>query len=186
MLPTVSFPLNLNDVLSIIPNCKYMSYQKFARINNCSIEDVIHLCESKSGCTHYDVPQNKYLILCNRSLKGNNNLGRQRWTCCHEIGHIVCKHLTDSACVKASENNLALNINPEYEAEADYFAATLLSPFPYFKLLNIKSVTDIQKIFGLSHEASQYRYKQYLNWLQNRVKTAWENDMIQTYISKQL
>lgn len=54
-LPTLSFPINVYEVIKYIPNCKYMSYQDFARINNCSINDVIQLCESKSGCTHYDI-----------------------------------------------------------------------------------------------------------------------------------
>lgn len=181
MLSDISFPLNINQVLQIIPDCKYMSYQKFAEINNCSINDVINLCESKSGCTHYDISQNRYLILCNQSTSENNTIGRQRWTCCHEIGHIVCKHLVVSAHTKLAENNLTLNINPEYEAEADYFAAMLLAPFPLFKLLNIHTPDDIKKIFGLSNEASQYRYKQYTKWIQSRIKTAWENDMIRVY-----
>ena len=186
MLPNISFPLNINNVLNLIPDCKYMSYQKFAQISNCTIEDVIHICESKSGCTHYDILQNRYLILCNHSTDENNNMGRQRWTCCHEIGHVICKHLAFSAYAKLPENNLTLNINPEYEAEADYFAAMLLSPFPYFKLLNIQSATDIQNTFGLSNEASLYRYKQYRNWLRTKIKTAWENDMIQIYKCKNL
>ena len=76
------------------------------------------------------------------------------------------------------------NSNSEYEAEADYFAATLLAPFPLFKLLNIQSAIDIQNIFGLSSEASLYRYKQYIKWLHTRVKTAWENDMVRAYNSK--
>ena len=184
MLPTISFPLNISEVLKLIPDCKYMSYQKFAQISNCSIEDVIQICESKSGCTHYDILQNRYLILCNQSTEGNNNIGRQRWTCSHEIGHVICQHLAFSAYAKLSENNLAKNSNSEYEAEADYFAATLLAPFPLFKLLNIQSAIDIQNIFGLSSEASLYRYKQYIKWLHTRVKTAWENDMVRAYNSK--
>lgn len=184
MLPNISFPLNIGKVLNLIPNCKYMSYQKFAQINNCTLKDVIQVCESKSGCTHYDILQNRYLILCNQSTEGNNNIGRQRWTCSHEIGHIVCKHLAFSAYAKLSENNLAKNINSEYEAEADYFAATLLAPFPLFKLLNIQSAIDIQNTFGLSCEASLYRYKRYIKWLHNRIKTTWENDMVKTYIYK--
>lgn len=184
MLPSITFPLNVYEIINLIPNCKYMSYQTFAKVNNCSINDVIQICESKSGCTHYDIMNNRYLILCNQSTDGNNNMGRQRWTCGHEIGHTLCEHLALSAYKKLSENSLMKNANPEYEAEADYFAATLLAPFPLFKILNIQSAIDIQNKFGLSCEASLYRYKQYIKWLHTRVKTSWENDMVKIYNNK--
>ena len=180
-LSNLTFPLDVQQVINLVPNCKFMSYQQFAQINNCSISDVIQICESKSGCTHYDISQNKYLILCNQSTDNNNNIARQRWTCGHEFAHVVCKHLELSAYNKLSENNLNKDTNYEFELEADYFAATLLSPFPLFKLLNINSNIDIEKIFGLSKEASIYRYNQYKKWIKSRVKTSWENDIIKIY-----
>lgn len=186
MLPKIQFPLDIKSVINFLPNCRYMSYQDFAKINRCSIEDVVQICESKSGCTHYDIMQNRYLILCNQSTQDNNNIGRQRWTCGHEIGHVVCNHHAISAYEKLSENSLLQIDNAEYEMEADYFAATILAPFPLFKLFDIKSAIDIQNIFGLSAEASLYRYKQYLKWLKTRVKTSWENDMIRLYKQKNI
>ncbi len=186
MLPTIQFPLDIKNVINYLPNCRYMSYQDFARINNCSINDVIQLCESKSGCTHYDIKQNRYLILCNQSTQNNNNIGRQRWTCGHEIGHVVCNHHAISAYEKLSENSLLQINNAEYEMEADYFAATILAPFPLFKLLNIKSAIDVQNIFGLSTEASFYRYKQYIKGLGTRIKTSWDNDIIRLYKQKNI
>ena len=182
----ISFPLDMRSVLNLIPNCRYMSYQKFAQRNNCSVDYVIQMCESTSGCTHYDIKKDRYLILCNKSTENNNNLGRQRWTLSHEIGHILCNHHILSVYDKLSENNLLYNVNPEYETEADYFAATLLSPFPLFKLLNIKSVIDVQNTFGLSCEAELYRYKQYLKWLETKKKTSWENDIIRIYKQKSI
>ena len=119
MLPQITFPLDVQEVIKLIPNCRYMSYQKFAKINNCSINDVIQMCESKSGCTHYDISQNRYLILCNQSTQDNNNFGRQLWTCSHEIGHILCKHHSASAYSKLSENSFMCAENPEFENEAD-------------------------------------------------------------------
>lgn len=186
IMPTIKFPLDVQEVIRYIPNCRYMSYQQFAKINQCSIDDIVQICESKSGCTHYDIMNNRYLILCNQSTTGNNNIGRQRWTCGHEIGHVICNHHTISAYEKLSENSLLQTTNTEYESEADYFAATLLAPFPLFKLLNIKSAIDIQNTFGLSVEASLYRYKQYLKWLNIKVKTSWENDMIRLYKQKNI
>lgn len=177
-LPTIQFPIDVKEIIKHIPNCRYMSYQQFAEVNHCSISDVIQICESKSGCTHYDISHDRYLILCNQSTQDNNNLGRQRWTCSHEIGHILCKHHSISAYEKLSENSLLpYTNNPDFEAEADYFAATLLAPFPLFGFFNIQSAIDIQNIFGLSCEASLYRFKQYIKWKNNHRKTAWENDM---------
>lgn len=177
-LPVIQFPIDVKEVIKYIPNCRYMSYQQFAEVNHCSISDVIQICESKSGCTHYDILQDRYLILCNQSTQDNNNSGRQRWTCSHEIGHILCKHHSISAYEKLSENSLLPHTNNQYfEAEADYFAATLLAPFPLFSFFNIQSAIDIQNIFGLSCEASLYRFKQYMKWKNNHRKTAWENDM---------
>ena len=184
MLPQITFPLDVQEVIKLIPNCRYMSYQKFAKINNCSINDVIQMCESKSGCTHYDISQNRYLILCNQSTQDNNNFGRQLWTCSHEIGHILCKHHSASAYSKLSENSFMCAENPEFENEADYFAATILSPFPLYEYLNVQSPLDVQNVFGLSAEASLYRYKEYLKWKQYHRKTAWENDIVKLYKQK--
>lgn len=184
MLPQITFPLNVQEVIKLIPNCRYMSYQEFSKINNCSINDVIQICESKSGCTHYDILQDRYLILCNQSTQDNNNSGRQLWTCSHEIGHIFCKHHSASAYSKLSEKSFIYSENPEFENEADYFAATILSPFPLYKYLNIQSSLDIQTVFGLSAEASLYRYREYLKWKAYHRKTAWENDIVKIYKQK--
>ena len=183
-LPVIKFPLDLKQVLPLIPRCKYMSYQRFAQINHCSINDVINICESQSGCTHYDIMKDRYLILCNISTSGNNNLGRQRWTCCHEIGHVLCKHHQISTYEKLAENSLTISLNPEYEKEADYFAATLLAPFPLFRILNINSPADIQNTFCLSSKASEIRFNEYIHWKNSRTKSAWENDIIRIYRNK--
>lgn len=185
MMPTIKFPLDVKEVIRYIPNCRYMSYQQFAKINKCSIDDIVQICESKSGCTHYDIMNDRYLILCNQST-ADNNIGRQRWTCGHEIGHVICNHHTISAYEKLSENSLLQTTNPEYESEADYFAATFLAPFPLFNILNIKSSIDVQNIFGLSIEASLYRYKKYLKWQKTKFKTSWENNMIRLYRQKNI
>ena len=183
-LHKIEFPLDVKQIIDNIPNCRYMSYQQFAAINNCSINDVIQICESKSGCTHYDILKNRYLILCNQSSTDNNNPGRQRWTCGHEIGHIVCNHHIISAYEKLSENSLVQISNPQYELEADYFTSVLLAPFPIIKYLNLNTQLDIQQTFGLSTEAAMYRFKEYLKWKQSHRKTAWENDLVSLFKRK--
>ncbi len=169
-LRNIEFPINAVEIVGLIPNCKYISYQEFAKINHCSVEDVINMCGSASGCTNYDVSSSRYLILCNESFENYNNSGRQRWTCAHEIGHILCDH----HCIAMLDDIE----KPDFEAEADYYAATLLSPLPLFKLLNINSPIDVQNVFGLSSSASLLRYNQYLSWKRDHRKTAWENDIV--------
>ena len=48
-------------------------------------------------------------------------------------------------------------------------------------MLNIRSAQDIQRVFGLSCEASDVRWREYLKWKRTRRKTAWENDMKRLY-----
>lgn len=183
MLPEIRFPIDPISIIGLMPNCRYMSYQKLSEISGHSVEDIIMVNESESGCTHYDVKHDRYLILCNQLASRSNNAGRQRWTCSHEIGHVVCKHHVICACEKLAENG-RIATNPEFESEADYFAATLLAPFPLFETLGIRSPIDVQNVFGLSTEASMYRFQQYLKWKSTRRKTAWENDMIRLYRKK--
>lgn len=176
-LPAIKFPISMSEILNYTPNCKYMSYQKFAQINKCSIEDVILLCESKSGCTHYDFSKGRYLVLLNNA----SNDGRKRWTAAHEVGHILCQHHVISMLDRIAENSFVQIHNPEYELEADYFAATLLCPLPLCRYFDIQSAKDIQSIFGLSAEAAAIRYKEYLAWKKCHRKTAWENDIVNIY-----
>lgn len=176
-MPEIKFPLDLNVVASLLPECRLMSYQKLAAATGTSIDDIISVCQSKSGCTHYDAVNKRYLILFNQS----ENTGRKRWTVGHEIGHIMCGHHVLAAYNQLSENNLLKNANPEYESEADYFAATLLAPFPLYKTLDICSAEDVQKTFNLSFQASDYRFNDYLKWLRTRRKSAWENDLIRIF-----
>lgn len=179
-IPKIVFPLDVCQVIALLPNCRFVSYQDFAEQHKCNIEDVIQFCQSESGCTHYDVDNERYLIMCNQSFDNNNNSGRQRWTCSHEVGHIVCKHFQQSAYMSLTENGFE-NLDKQFESEADYFAATLLSPLPLFKILNVQSQQDIQRIFGLSDQASFYRFQEYERWKKGHRKTSWDNDIVNLY-----
>lgn len=184
-MPAIEYPINPLEIIKLIPNCRYLSYQDFAKVNQCSVEHVIQVCESKSGSSHYDQAQNRYLILCNEDPNENNE-GRRRWTCSHELGHIICNHHIIYAKNQLSENdNTGEVVNPIYETEADFFAASLLAPLPLFNSLHIKTAFDVQTVFGLSSTASMYRFKQYIDWEKTRYKTSWEVDMIKAYQQNQ-
>lgn len=180
----IVFPIEPDQIIKRLSNCKMLTYEQFAKMNGCSIADVIALCESKSGCTHYDVVNNNYLILWNSEQSGNNVEGRRRWTKAHEFGHVVLKHFQLVSEQTMAEHSFSNAIAPEFEAEADRFAATLLCPMPLFQLLDISSPADIRKVFGLSVEASANRWNEYLKWKNYHRKTAWENDMRRIFLQK--
>lgn len=180
----IVFPIEPDRLIKRLPNCKMLTYEQFAKMNGCSIEDVIAICESKSGCTHYDVVNNNYLILWNSEQSGNNVEGRRRWTKAHEFGHVVLKHFQLVSELTMAEHSFSNAVTPAFEAEADRFAATLLCPMPLFQLLDISSPADIRKVFGLSVEASANRWNEYLKWKNYHRKTAWENDMRRIFLQK--
>lgn len=185
-LEYIKFPIDPYDILNGVENCRTLTYQEFAEINHCSIRDVILLCESKSGCTHYDIANDRYLILWNEDGAENNVDGRKRWTKAHEVGHVFLKHLPLIAEPMLAENGFNNLTTPELEAEADQFAAAFLCPMPLFTLLNISSPIDIQRVFGLSAEASLNRWDEYQKWTRYHRKTAWENDMKRLFIQKSI
>ena len=183
-LSTIEFPIDPCILFDQIHNCKIMTYSTFAKINECSLHDVVLLCESESGCTHYDVANDRYLVLFNSSTSNNNVLGRIRWTLAHELGHVILNHLPYVAEPHIAEQNFNNLFDPTLEAEANYFASLLLCPMPLYEQLHIQSPLDIQNTFGLSCEASDVRWKAYLKWKRNHRKTAWENDMKRIYNTK--
>jgi len=181
----IEFPMDVLSVISsVVRNCRCMTYQEVSDVTGESIDDVAGLCESNSGCTHYDVANDRYLVMYNSSSDNNNNEGRQRWTLGHELGHIVCQHLLMSACCKMSENATTIGVQTDCESEADYFAATLLAPFPLFKELGVSSAPDVQRVFGLSRAAAINRWDRYVKWQKSHLKRAWENDMVREYRMK--
>lgn len=182
-MDSIRFPIKPRQLISRIPNCRVMSFQKFAEINKCCLNDVIQICESKTGCTHYDTAKDRYLILLNESSSDNNVPGRKIWTEGHEYGHVQLGHLPIAAVPQLAENGFNNLSAAEFEAEADYFASMLLCPMPICQLLDIRSPQDIHEIFGLSYEASENRYNAYQKWVRSHRKTAWENDMKKLYIT---
>lgn len=180
----LSFPLDPRESFHLIDNCKLMTYKTFSAINHCSMREVFLLCESESGCTHYDIIKNRYLVLFNSFAVANNVPGRIRWTLAHELGHVILNHLPYIAEPHIAESNFNNLSNPELEAEADCFAATFLCPMPLFETLHIQSAENIETVFGLSCEASEYRWNDYMRWKRSHRKTAWENDIKRIYREK--
>ena len=182
-LPEIKFPIRLMEIISLIPNCRFMSYQELADLTDCSLAEIISICNSESGCTFYDADKDRYLILCNQS-KEYNSVRRQRWTCCHEIGHVICNHNPATVFSPIPENGSQTSQNEQFEKEADFFAASLLAPLPFFRPLGVPSPADIMRIFGLSSESAKSRFAEFQEWNRSHCKTSWENDMIKQLRAK--
>lgn len=177
----LSFPLDVKSIIKTIDNCNISSYESFSQKFGVTIEDVIIMCDSKTGCTHYDINRDKYLILYNSSFANYNVDGRQRWTLAHELAHVVLQHLLIETEESVAENSFGVVCNPVIETEADYFSAQILAPFPLFESLNITSPIDVEYMFGLSSTASMNQFSKYLKWKRGHIKTSFENDLIKLF-----
>lgn len=179
-MDVVSFPFDVDAVIRRHKNVRMLSYQEFAEATHCSIYDVIRICQSETGCTHYDQETDRYLVLYNDD---GCVPGRILWTKAHELGHIVLKHFADVRCARyaafAEEhpNGVLCADKTQIESEADTFASIVLCPFPMFKDLGIRTALDIESTFGVSRQAAEISETQYKEWRANHRKTSWENDM---------
>lgn len=178
----IEFPINVDALLFKMKNVRTMSFRSFSDATGCTIRDVETICQSQTGCTHYDRAHDRYLVLYNDEC---NTDGRVRWTKAHELAHIVlghfsnlqCRNNLESDCDFFPENGVMCMNDSQIESEADSFASILLCPFPLFKDFCIDGAADIERIFGLSGKASSIAWNQYEDWRRSHRHTAWENDM---------
>ena len=183
-LTPLSYPIQPEEIVDLMPTVRYMTYEEFATINKCTTKTVRHLCKSDYGCTQYDIFNNRYLILVNEKFYWDNTFGRQRWTKAHELGHIVCKHFPLFTLSMFSEHPQLKTDLDELEHEADFFASTLLSPLPMFQYFDIQSVNDVRWTFGLSRTAATNRFKAYERWKERNYRFKWEREIVELYKSK--
>ena len=162
----ISFPFDVRKAVSLNKNCRIMTYDELEKASDSSHEDVIHACESYTGCTKYDPASGRFLILVNTSDRNTVSKERINWTIAHEFGHIVCGHFDELLVSTAGDLRSSEINNAEMEEEADFFAASLLSPIPALCQIGVRNVRDIRRCFGLSQQASERRWaelKRYCN-----------------------
>lgn len=175
----ISYPIQPEAYIKVLPKqCRMMSYQRMASVTGCSIHDIAVMCNSSSGATHYDIEQDRYLILYNESMPK----GRVLWTQCHEIGHISLDHLSILETKNIAFSDLG--DTSQYESEADCFAWNFAAPLPVMRELDIQSARDIQTVFGLSSQAAALQADRYAKWNAHHTKTAWENDLLREFRRK--
>ena len=152
MLPVRIYPAHTDVLIRKLGNCRLVSYQKLAELCGCGVKDIVKSLQSADGCTHYSRKTGRYLIAVNED---GRSAGRILWTTAHEIGHIVAGHFLET-------DGETLTRNREREEEADYFAANYLAPLEEIWKIRARRPADIRKRFGLSQEASEYRWSEYL------------------------
>lgn len=179
-MDAIHFPIQPDELLQYVPHhCRILTYKEMAAAAGCSKDDIILMCKSSSGATHYDIENNRYLILYNESM----NQGRILWTICHEIGHICLNHLETIDCAEIA-NNDGREPYDQYEKEADYFAWNLIAPLPIMRDMGIRSVSEIRTTFGMSTQAAALQFDRYTKWCHSHIKTSWENHLLREFHMK--
>lgn len=114
--------------------------------------------------------------------KGRPSIMMQRWTVCHELGHIFSNHLLGTDMLNREDNS-------EYgilEIEANFFAAEIFMPTGVYSNINVPDSDFISLLSRVSFDASQKRewyltfnhynerddliFKQFFNFLNDDIK----------------
>ncbi len=151
------FPLN-PLVIAKHYNILVVSYEWFEKQGLGTEKNCLEI--SKDGFCFYD--NNKYFIVYNDKV---SNKGRRRFTITHELAHILLGHI--------NRNNSTLAYNDTYlrkqiELEADMLAICLLAPLYIAHMCDVSTAKEMQSIFGLSKEASENIFKDYIILRHNR------------------
>lgn len=172
-----SFPINVIEIINSIKNRNIiiLSYSKFMKHYGLTKDVTLEILTSDDGCC--DNIGNKYVIYYNDLI----DLPQERinWTIAHELGHILCNHYSDKT--KIYNSNLSEIEYKFLEKEANYFASVLLSHSAILSQLNIHNAYEIQFFCNLSKQASQYRYKNYLQTKQNISFTSSDRYIIRNF-----
>lgn len=83
-------------------------------------------------------------IVCYAEIE---NVGRERFTIAHEIGHLAMHHAAAPAV--------------EYEKEANMLSRRLLCPMGLLKACKVTSAAEVSALCGVSMQAAENSYKRY-------------------------
>ncbi len=132
------YPLNLQEIVDK-NNWIIWSYKYYCKIKN--IDEAKLIEKYPDGFTSED--RNGNFLIC---YNGKNNKQRNRFTICHEIGHIVLRHLYK---------------NEKLETEANMFSARILMPMLLIKELKITSPEELARLCDVSIESATFRLKRF-------------------------
>ena len=101
-------------------------------------------------------------------INQNKPRARQRFTCAHELGHIILGHVGKYNLV----NREPSPFDSPIEQQANSFAARLLAPACVLHELGICDAKRIAEMCGISMKAAEYRAKR-IKELEERDKLFW-------------
>lgn len=133
-----SYPLNLKNIADN-NNWTIMSYKELCNLYKLNYNKI--LSKYPDGFTIL-TNNNEYIICYNE----NNIKQRNRFTICHEIGHIILHSVYK---------------NERLEKEANMFASRILMPMLLIKELSINNAEELSKLCDVSIEASNFRLKRF-------------------------
>lgn len=132
-----TYPLDLRQI-AINNNWEIWSYKKYCKAINISFKTLVK--EHPDG---FSTVIDGYHVIC---YNEKNSRQRNRFTICHEIGHII------------NEKRFK---GKRLEQEANMFAARILMPMLLIKELNIKKPEQLALLCDVSIEAATYRLKRF-------------------------
>ncbi|MBP1041263.1 ImmA/IrrE family metallo-endopeptidase [Vagococcus sp. BWB3-3] len=147
-----AFPVNPFALIKNEPNVSLISYSDFAKKSQLTLNEVIEFTQSSDGATAYLKEKERYLIFYNDGIK---HAGRINYTLAHELAHIKLGHLRKGNTFSLSRNNIYLNDNPIFEAEADTLAAEVLIPSFLVRNLPDDDVTYLSTFFLVSRQCAR-------------------------------
>lgn len=172
LLEKISFPINPFQLFNEREDIVILSYTEFQKKMRISFDEVVIMAESYDGCTSYDPRTKRFIVLYNDTIK---NAGQVAFTIAHEFGHYKLCHLKKSGKNSMSRNNIYLNDNPTFEAEANAFARELLMPSFLVKFMPDEDIDYMQNFFLASKSFATYSLAHV-----NRTSRLYSNMLLET------
>lgn len=109
----------------------------------------------ENAYAYYDPSENVIRVLCSVYENACNNVGRDRFTIAHEIGHYFLHRYGFSFA--RTEGNVPAYRDPEWQANT--FASFLLIPREQTKCMDVEKISQM---CGVSNQAAEIAFKR--NW----------------------
>ncbi|WP_314581802.1 ImmA/IrrE family metallo-endopeptidase [Enterococcus gilvus] len=178
------FPISLYDIIDCFENLKVFTFHEMAMLLDISVEMVSKkMALSEEGAIG-TFGTDQVIIIYNSDLD-SKNLGRERFTLAHEIGHFILGHPFHSDNSILSRNNgITSEENRIFEIEANHFARELLAPTFLVDDVEPLTIEKVSERFEVSNELSSYaidrvkkgRSGEGLFYLNLRIPQSWQTN----------
>lgn len=149
-----TMPIDVRSLIKSSNKCTIKRYSKLMERYSFSKQDLVDNF-GNDGAILYDTQNTKtYTIIYNDIDKPDTRIN---WTLAHELGHFVLKHHIDFDETKLIRGGLTDYEYKVLDAEADAFAAELLSPLMVMIAANWDTKDALIQHTGLSNMAARNR-----------------------------